>query len=603
MDVTLPNGTIIRGVPDDTTKWAIADKAISGGLAKPEDFGLQSTNPTEGMSGFERARAGYGKAAVDLGRGIGQKLGLVSTKSIASSRERDAPLMDTTAGKIGNIVGSVVDTAPVAFIPGANTMAGAAAIGAGLGLAQPATSLKEGAINTGVGAAAGPASLLAARGMGVLWNAGKSLVDPLFAGGQDRIAARALQSFAGGPEKAAQAAANIEGNSASALAGARPTTAQVADNAGIAQLERSLRNNPQLLAKFQDADDATRAAMIGAVDKIAGTEGQRAVDAGLRADFSKPLYEAAADAKIAPDAALRSLLQRPSMKDAWQRASRLAAERGETLGWQSPEPPADISSYSGRALQYLKMALGDMTNTAPQQGIGSHEQGALKATLGKLQDWITENAPELRAADSMYRWGSQPVNQGEIGAALRDKLVPALADMGPSSRLNAASYTSALRNGDDLVASTLGRKGLGLADVMAPDQMNTLNAVGKQLAQRANAQDLGRSVGSNTAQNIVSQNVLRQTLGPLGLPQGWLEKAASSTLGKTLLRPVQFAGSIGEHGVLDRLAEASLDPKVAAEMLRRDPRDAIAALLMASQRPAVALGAAAPRVLPNASQQ
>lgn len=38
MDVTLPNGTVIRGVPDDATKEQIRQKAIAGGLATPEDF-------------------------------------------------------------------------------------------------------------------------------------------------------------------------------------------------------------------------------------------------------------------------------------------------------------------------------------------------------------------------------------------------------------------------------------------------------------------------------------------------------------------------------------------------------------------------------------
>lgn len=38
MDVTLPNGQIIRGVPEGTSKEAIMQKAIASGLAMPEDF-------------------------------------------------------------------------------------------------------------------------------------------------------------------------------------------------------------------------------------------------------------------------------------------------------------------------------------------------------------------------------------------------------------------------------------------------------------------------------------------------------------------------------------------------------------------------------------
>lgn len=41
MDVTLPNGKVISGVPDGTTKDVIMQKAISAGLATQEDFGMQ----------------------------------------------------------------------------------------------------------------------------------------------------------------------------------------------------------------------------------------------------------------------------------------------------------------------------------------------------------------------------------------------------------------------------------------------------------------------------------------------------------------------------------------------------------------------------------
>ena len=39
MDIKLPNGALIKGIPEGTSKEDIAKKAISAGLAKPEDFG------------------------------------------------------------------------------------------------------------------------------------------------------------------------------------------------------------------------------------------------------------------------------------------------------------------------------------------------------------------------------------------------------------------------------------------------------------------------------------------------------------------------------------------------------------------------------------
>ena len=46
MDVRLPNGTILKNVPEGTSKDEIATKAIKAGLATPQEM----FNPTEGMS-------------------------------------------------------------------------------------------------------------------------------------------------------------------------------------------------------------------------------------------------------------------------------------------------------------------------------------------------------------------------------------------------------------------------------------------------------------------------------------------------------------------------------------------------------------------------
>jgi hypothetical protein len=44
MDVKLPNGTIIRGVPEGTSKDEVMRRAIASGIANPEDFGQSATD-------------------------------------------------------------------------------------------------------------------------------------------------------------------------------------------------------------------------------------------------------------------------------------------------------------------------------------------------------------------------------------------------------------------------------------------------------------------------------------------------------------------------------------------------------------------------------
>jgi hypothetical protein len=527
-------------------------------------------------SSVQNFLAGAGKATYDLGRGAGQWLGLTSRQDVADSRKRDAPLMNTKAGLAGDLTGTAVDLLPAALIPGAGTMAGAAAIGAGSGLLQPSTSTGETLGNTALGAAAGPASLAVGRGAGALYQGARAALEPLFQGGQERIAARTLQSFAGDPAAAAQAAQNVS-RAPPVLPGVQPTTAELADNAGLSQLERTLRNNPEALTQLTARNQANRGAMTGALGQIAGTDADQAAAVAARTASSRPLYQAAGNVTVPADADLGRILARPSVQSAWARAAQLAAERGETLTGQN------ANDISGNTLQYLKMALQDTANAGPQRGMGSHELGAVRSTLGDLQDWITTNVPGLRAADQAYAAGSAPINRMQIGRELSDRLQPALTDFGNNSRLNANNFANAVRNGDQLAANVTGNSRATLAGTLTPDQSTTIRQIGEQLARRANADELGRAVGSNTGQNLASQNVLRQMLGPLGLPQGMSERAAQSTLGQTVMRPFQWAAQTGEPRVLQTLTRASLDPNYAANLLRRAPNSRAAQLLWQRQ--------------------
>lgn len=137
----------------------------------------------------EQVLAGVGKAIVDTGRGI-KGLFTDNSADVAESRRLDAPLMDTGGGFTGNIAGNVgMALAPGGALKGAATLGraaglgargldaagtallapttvrGAAGVGAGMGLAQPAENLSERAINTLMGGAAGGGGQAAFQGL------------------------------------------------------------------------------------------------------------------------------------------------------------------------------------------------------------------------------------------------------------------------------------------------------------------------------------------------------------------------------------------------------------------------------------------------------
>lgn len=113
--------------------------------------------------------AGVGKGMTDLVQGAGQHLGLVDQADLKLRQQSDTELSNTTGGKVGAVAGNVALALPTAFIPGANTITGAALTGAGLGAIQPVAEgdvLKETAKNAIVGAATGAAGQVAGKAIG-----------------------------------------------------------------------------------------------------------------------------------------------------------------------------------------------------------------------------------------------------------------------------------------------------------------------------------------------------------------------------------------------------------------------------------------------------
>jgi len=120
-----------------------------------------SYDPTEGMSTYEKVMAGVGKGMTDIYRGGKQLFNIGDQdklqQEIEESRRLDAPLMATKSGFVGNIAGQAALAAPTAFIPGVNTLTGAALLGGTTGAFQPTLSTDENINNIALGAVGGAA--------------------------------------------------------------------------------------------------------------------------------------------------------------------------------------------------------------------------------------------------------------------------------------------------------------------------------------------------------------------------------------------------------------------------------------------------------------
>lgn len=517
-------------------------------------------DPTEGMSGLDKFRAGAGKALSDVTMGLGQMVGAVSRADVERTRNEDAPLMRTGAGVAGNLIGNLGTMAGTALIPGAATLPGAALIGAATGLAQPSTSTKETFGNMALGGVTAPAAILAGRGIRAGYEGGKALIEPLTRSGQERIAASILQASATDP---ARAAANAN-RARSLVPGSTPTLAQAADDPGLAQLERTILNNPEYAPALQQRFADQRAARLGTVNTIAGNVGGHydAIKQG-RDVFAKMDYDQAMRQGIDPKMAealqpqLESLLRRPSIERAKNVAQRLAAENDETL--------TDFGSLKG--LDWLKKALDNEISKASQPGssIGKAELRGLVQTKDDLMKTLEQIAPGYATANANYAAMSRQVNSMDVGRSLFNQLQrPGSEYMGNSAKEMGRQYANALSKAQDSVKQATGmNKSIG--DVMSTSDISALENVARDYGRKAFAEEAGRAGGSPTAQNLISQNMLRRMIGPAGLPESWAE----STMLQTLLSPVQVAGQLGgaQRRILDRVATGLLDPVDAAGLL------------------------------------
>ena len=128
---------------------------------------------------------------------------------------------------------------------------------------------------------------------------------------QVQIAGRALNAAAG--QDAAAAATRMAG-AAPAVAGSLPTAAQVAENGGIAALERSVASRQP--ADFTQRAMEQSAARLQALRGIAGDDVTMAASVAARKAATDPMYAQAKAANYAVDQRLESLLNTPAMQQA-----------------------------------------------------------------------------------------------------------------------------------------------------------------------------------------------------------------------------------------------------------------------------------------------
>lgn len=525
-------------------------------------------DPTKDMSTTDKVLAGAGKAFADTGRGVGQLLrkvmpdkaadaiGLPTQADIDEAKRLDAPLMKTGAGKAGNVAGSVAIALPSVFVPGAQTVAGSAALGAGMGFVQPVASDESRLKNTVVGGVVGGAAPMVARAVVAGAKGAKALVEPFTEGGREAIAGRTLQRFGVDASDLAGVSSNPT------VTGARTTLAEQITRpegaAGAARLQDAMRAaDPEVAAKMAAREVENNAARVGTLRDMAGEGGQREFYQAARSQTAKDLYDQAfsvgmdlSKMSAAERGEVTKLMQMPAIKDAMKTAQEIAKNQGTSLNGKV--------AGSVEGLHNMKLALDDQIANLSNGTVSQvNKAKAVEAARDRLVTFIERVSPGYGEARATYAAMSKPLNQMDVADQLFRKGTSATSDLGGTPRLMPNQFVGQLKNEEALVKGATGRDLGKLSQVLDPEQFAKVQALGMELDKAAAVGRAANGPGSATAQRLASQNVLRQVLGPTGLPESWAE----STLLNTAMRPVQFAyNGVAEPKIQAVLADLLMNP-------------------------------------------
>jgi hypothetical protein len=370
-------------------------------------------------------------------------------------------------------------------------------------------------------------------------SAAGSVVKPFTAAGQDEIAGNVIRRFAEGGPTAVNAAQIVQGST--------PTLAEATGNAGLATLQRGVRDlRPNAFVEREQLNAAARNSLF---DDIAGDAGKLDFFRASRGQAADELYSKALDPAnqqpLTPylKGQITQLLKRPSVDDASRTAQRWAIERGE-----KPSPAGSL-----QALHDVKTAIDDKIADAVRNGAGG-EVKALQATKDKLLNVIEKLSPDYAEARQTYAQMSGPINAMEALQGLK------LTDA--QGNITLAKVQNALRN----LEVQRNAPGAKAAKSIADDQITKLQAIRDDLLRQSNL-GLGRSIGSNTFQNLATDNILQ------------------SVAGNSLTRLADrlgVAGMVGQVGRLaysgpneairNRLVDMMLQPQLAAPALSGAPQ-------------------------------
>lgn len=431
---------------------------------------------------------------------------------------------------------------------------GSAGLGALTGALAPVTEegdyTKNKLTQIGTGAAVGavmPGATQLVTGAGRrLGSTVRALVDPFTESGQNRIAGNLLNRFAeGGP---------MTPNTATLVQGSSPTLAQATGNPGLASLERGLQaSNPAMTNALSERAGANAEARLAAAQKATGTQADLASAISERASNAADDYLKTHIGIPVANTEYSALKETPAFKAAFNRAQAMARNAGTSLetttqnrananlGGAAGRPETYVS---GQGLQIIKEALDDQINKAAQAG-AKKQASNLLGVKDKLLTLMDREIPGYSDARAAYAEASRPIDAMRYLQSLN------LTDA--QGNITLAKVQNALKN----VQKQRALPGVRDAKSVTQEQIDALSAIRDDLL-RGSQSFAGKPLGSNTFQNLATNNIIEQALpAPVRALMGGTSGPVSNLAGKA--GNLLYSGA--NEQIQNRLMEMMMSPQ------------------------------------------
>ena len=521
-DVRMPDGTIIRNVPEGTTQEEILSRYNASQQSAPQQ---QPVSMTERMFGAGSPTARFLKGAiVDPLLGANQLLaetGLFGEtvkqqargnvraveQAVQEGRKRVGSEGLDLVQLAGNIASPVNLLSPAAAAPTAvGRIAQAAGTGALFGGITPVTDaenyVSEKVNQIGFGALAGA---LIGSGVESATKASKvikGLSQPLTESGRREVLRDYLTKLSGPDrEKVLTALKGAD----ELVAGSRPTVAEAVSDiptaTGLAAYQRRLAGSmPEegIAGQFAQRTAEQQAARTGALRQdVAQTPELLDLARTLRDSDATRNYGQAFAQTITADPRLAQIASNPYFKDALPDAIKLAEAKGITA-------KTDLTEV----LQYVKISLDKQLGKTGDTALSNAEKSAVRKVKQDLLGWVGKKNPQYSLARETFAKASQPINQMEIGQFLESKLGTALGD-----KERAGAFATAVQEAASTIKKSSGQAvGKRLEDVLTPKQTATVNNILADVSRKAKAEELASqsNIGSLIQDTAELPNLLNR---------------------------------------------------------------------------------------------